>query len=284
MTIPQLVFTLCAPYGAWGAASQSSATTAYKATELDPPKSALIGLLGAALGLERARLGELAQMLWVAVRVGVRPQRDPKPDYHTISRPEPPKDRSRWSRFEEMRTALGGRSTTGAMLSRREYWSGGLWTVAVAPKPDSPWSAQHLCAALRTPRWVLYAGRKACTLGLPPDPILYEDAAGPEVALNDYRWPWERPGLTESLVFLRQQHQRQYPPPNAGELLFDGDYPGAPQPNTARDLREHRRRDHPDPLARGNGDIYQRFQERTECRTPFMPTPIPPKDTTEATA
>ena len=45
-----LVFTVMAPLGAWGSPSRSAANAAYKPTELDPSRSAVIGILGAALG------------------------------------------------------------------------------------------------------------------------------------------------------------------------------------------------------------------------------------------
>lgn len=266
----QLAFTLCAPYGAWGAASLSSATTAYKATELDPPKSALVGLLAAALGLERAGLAALAQSVLVAVRVGVRPERDPKPDYHTITRAAPPEGRDRWTRFEELRAHLAGRGESGSLLSRREYWACGLWTVAVVVAADAPWSADLLAQALRAPRWTLYAGRKSCTLGLPPDPEVIVDAGGPMAALGRYGWPWERhPGLAAVLEPLRDRLEH----PDAQDLIFDPDYPGAPQGDDGHTVRTTRRRDRPDPLVLDGGRIYQRFHERTEARTGWRTLP-----------
>jgi len=80
-----LVFTLYAPFGSWGAASLSAANQAYRATELSPPRSALTGLIGAALGQRRQELAELAQMLLFDVREGLSPVRDLTPDYHTTT-------------------------------------------------------------------------------------------------------------------------------------------------------------------------------------------------------
>lgn len=258
---PQLCFTLCAAYGAWGV-SLSSATTAWRATDLDPPKSALVGLMGAALGLERPHLGDLAAAVTVAVRTGSRPTRESRPDYHTVSRARKPRDRTRWSRFEELRPALSGLEHPGALLSRREYWSTGLWTVAVAAAPDL---LARLDGALQQPRWVLYAGRKACTLALPPDPQTVV-APGPFVALEAYGWPWTRhPGL-EMLTAERHGLPPLTAPFGADELLLaDADYPGLPADGLRRTVR---RRDLPDPLPLAGGRIYQRFQERVEVQLP----------------
>lgn len=279
---PQLCFTLAAPYGAWGAASQPSATSAWKATELDPPKSAIVGVLAAALGVERSGLGTLAASVRVAVRTGLRPERDLRPDYHTISRARRPVGRDRWSRFEELRPALSGDDSSGSLLSSREHWSCGLWSVAVATTATSEGDAllERMAAALRTPRWPLYAGRKACALGLPPDPERL-DAPGPVAALTAYRWPWERhPALMSALAPLVALKRKRA---EVETLAWDPDYPGSPSSGksgaTESDggwvVRRVWRRDQPDPLPLPGGRIQQRFQERTELRSPF------PSQTTE---
>lgn len=270
--VPQLCFTLMAPYGAWGAASPSSATTAWKATELDPPKSAIIGLLGAAMGMERATLGALAADLRIAVRTGLRPRHEPRPDYHTISRARRPEGRQHWSRFEELRASLAGSDESGAILSKREYWTCGLWGVAVAAVGQGT-NLSTLADALAGPRWVLYAGRKSCMLGLPPDPELLE-AAGPVAALAAYRWPWERhPGLIDGttgplqpLVGLKARLKEPE------MLAVEADYPGAPTQADGMIQRRVNRRDQPAPLRLESGRIYQRFHERQEIRMEWPAT------------
>lgn len=269
---PQLCFTVMAPHGAWGAASPSSATTAWKPTELDPPKSAIVGLLGAALGLERTALGALAADLRIAVRTGIRPRHEPRPDYHTISRARRPEGRQHGSRFEELRSSLSGNDDSGTMLSKREYWNCGLWSVAVSAGGAT--ELTDLTSALSAPHWVLYAGRKACMLGLPPDPALIE-AAGPIAALSAYGWPWERhPALVAGdgalLPLLRLKEQLNEPE----MLALDEDYPGALPPGNASIQRRLTRRDQPDPLPLPGGRIYQRFHDRREIRLHWpMPGP-----------
>jgi CRISPR system Cascade subunit CasD len=221
---PQIVFTLAAPYGAF-AVTFNAANGAVKATRLDPPKSAVVGLLGAALGLERLALNELADHLFVAVRTGLRPRPDPKPDYHTITPPVPPRNSGRWTRFEELRPALSGLADQGAILSSRHHWQTGLWTVAAAHRGVGGPTLEELRDALARPRWPLYAGRRACGLGLPPDPDIVE-APGPAEALGSYGWPWTRhPLLREHLSQLASGVEAA----SGFELRYDLDYPGAPK-------------------------------------------------------
>jgi CRISPR system Cascade subunit CasD len=221
----QLAFTLAAPYGAF-ATSFSAANVALKPTQLDPPKSAIVGLLGAALGRKRLALNALADGLFVAVRTGVRPRPDPKADYHTVTPPHFPREEGSWTRFEELRPSadLRRRASTGSILSRRNYWQGGLWTIALARRGTRGPSLEEIWEALTKPCWLLYAGRKACGLGLPPDPIIL-DSRGPTEALDAYGWPWTRhPELSGPLsqLLIAVNAARQF------ELRYDVGYPGAP--------------------------------------------------------
>jgi CRISPR system Cascade subunit CasD len=223
---PQLVFALAAPYGAF-AVSFNAANAALKPTQLDPPKSAIIGLLGAALGSERVALNALADGLFVAVRTGVRPRPDPKPDYHTVTPSHSPREKGPRTRFEELRPSgdLRRRTSTGSILSKRHYWQVGLWTIAIARRENHEPSLEEICEALTKPRWPLYAGRKAYSLGLPPDPIIL-NGRGPREALDAYGWPWTRhPALSERLSKLVHavDTARQF------ELRYDLGYPDAPE-------------------------------------------------------
>lgn len=235
--IPQLVLTLAAPYGSF-AVTFNAANAAVKATRLDPPKSAIVGLLGAALGRGRLELNALSDGLFVAVRTGVPPRPDPKPDYHTITPPIPPRERGPWTRFEELRPALSGLADAGAILSTRHHWETGLWLVALARRGEEGPGLEELRDALEAPRWPLYAGRKACALGLPPDPAIIP-AAGPIAALDAYGWPWTRHAALETLLKPlvdrtrggapgRDDAARAAEPSRSFALSFDLDYPGAP--------------------------------------------------------
>ncbi len=248
-----LLFDLFAPHGSFGAPSISSASSAWRWSEPDPPRSALVGLLAAALGLGRERQAEVDDAFAFAVRVDVPPVRDPAPDYHTVLPGRAPAGRERWTRLQEQRHMLAGRFTEGSIISRREYWTLGCWTVAVARRDGRAEGPIRLVGALRRPAWPLYVGRRACPLGAPPDPEVIE---APDL-LGAFRL---RPPLPERRpvpfcrLYPRMERRRR--------ILFDPGMPGAPSP-----LRTIVRRDRPAHLRRGDGVLLRRFfvAERGEC-------------------
>jgi CRISPR system Cascade subunit CasD len=245
-----LVFTICAQLGAWGAPSTPSANQAMKPTDLHPGRSAVAGLLGAALGVDRERLGDLGAAIRIAVRTDVRPEPQPINDYHTIMPGIPPEGRERWSRLEETRRAMSG-MVEGAILSSRAFWDTGVWTVAVHAAEGSGFEVGAMAAALREPRWPLYAGRKAFPLAWDVDPQVVE-ADGPVEALRGYRWLAERhPSLEDDL-----------PEPNAQRPLhFDMDYPGAPPA-----IRMMPRTDVPVVRRTPDGHLLRLFMPRQEAQ------------------
>ena len=188
-----------------------------------------------------------------AVRVDVPPQRDPAPDYHTILPGRAPAGPERWSRLQEQRHVLVGGFTEGSIISRREYWTLGCWTVAVARRGGDADGLTDLARALRRPVWPLYVGRRAYPLGAPPDPQLVEA----EDLVGAFRL---RPPLPERrpVPFCRLWSRLARP----RRILFDPGMPGAPAP-----LRTVVRRDRPAHLRRGDGVLLRRFfvAERGEC-------------------
>ncbi|MFZ1429013.1 MAG: type I-E CRISPR-associated protein Cas5/CasD [Geminicoccaceae bacterium] len=247
-----LLFTLYAPMGAWGSPSLSASNAAFKTTEIDPTRSALVGLLGAAMGWGRHQLGVLDTDLAFAVRVDLAPSRDPKPDYHTITPADPPAGRERWTRFEELRCHLVGSEAKGAILSRREYWTNGLWTVAVHSS-GSP-TVHELAAALADPIWPLSAGRKAFALGLPLEPMVIQ-AENLATAFHGYGLPWTR---REGLLTVLSPLIQAVPPNGGTRLMLDTDYPDAPPL-----LRLTERRDRPDPGFSQDNRLTRRFRVRS---------------------
>ncbi len=157
-----LLFTLYAPLAALGAVAVGER----RVSAARPARSAILGLLAAALGIERrdeAAHTALQEGYGVAVRVeteGALLQ-----DYHTAQVPPAKRDR-RWP----TRRAELAEPRLETILSLREYRADARHTVAFWTARDPPQALAALAEALCRPRFTLYLGRKACPLGLPPAP------------------------------------------------------------------------------------------------------------------
>jgi CRISPR system Cascade subunit CasD len=171
--IRYLFFTLAAPLASFG----TIAVGERRPTWDRPSKSQIIGLVAGCLGIERieeARQRELASSLGFAVRVdnpGILAT-----DYHTA---QAAKDVSIRKRLK-----VGGTVNTRAeelacddlktILSRREYRVGSLYTVALWKSAETGPSLDAVAAALTSPTFAPFVGRKAHPLALPFAPRILE--------------------------------------------------------------------------------------------------------------
>ena len=249
VTVTQhLLFTLYAPYGAWGAASAARPDAQghrARALALGADRPARGGA-----GLERARLPALDRALFIAVREILAPGAIRSPTTAPPRRPAARCARAldplrgaarapRWPGQAGRLDPLPPRALDQRSLDRR-------------PGPDR--AAEGLPievlagSAARRPVWPLYAGRKACGLGLPPDPELVL-ADGPAAALAAYGLPWTRRPALAALLAPFAHAVTQRPP---GRLLYDPDYPGAP-PSPIRTVT---RRDRADHLQQPSGRVF----------------------------
>lgn len=216
-----LRFRLHGPLASWGETPGAS----IRATALHPTRSALLGLVAAALGLDRqddAAHVELGRALRFAVRVdalGV-----PLVDYHTAQVLVPKRGRRPpESRADQVAAPRHQLATT---VSVRHYRADAAYTVVAWVEGDpGRFSLDTLRAALVQPHFVLSLGRKSCPLAWPLAPriIVAETAAAvfrndPDAALFDEFFPrWRRRfgGFywegDEALVGLteRERHERR---------------------------------------------------------------------------
>ncbi|MDI9633583.1 MAG: type I-E CRISPR-associated protein Cas5/CasD [Methanolinea sp.] len=159
------VFSLYGPMASWG----EIAVGENRHSADHPSKSAVIGLLGAALGLRRDEEeahARLSGSLGVACLV-----RDPGAavtDYHTVQTPPASAVKSaRYFRTRKDELSVG-RDVLNTIESRREYRCDTFVHVCLwAKTEDLPWSLQEIASALNRPRFVPYLGRKSCPPGLP---------------------------------------------------------------------------------------------------------------------
>lgn len=174
-----LLFRLYGPLASWGeiAVGESRHTASY------PGKSALLGLLAAALGIRRdeeERQLALAVGYQFAVKVisaGLLLR-----DYHTTQVPDSVGAFVYRTRRDEV---VIGKARLGTILSSREYRCDALSLVAVRALDDAPFSLHALYDALLKPKFHLYLGRKSCPLAAPLKPLV-RPAEGFGQALDKY--------------------------------------------------------------------------------------------------
>lgn len=150
-----------------------------------PSKSALLGLLGAAVGVRRDDdAGQ--QALFSGYRFGIKliSAGTPLRDYHTVQSPA----QQRNVRFRSRRQELADSSRIGTLLSTREYRCDSISVVAVEAMPDARWSLPELAGALCHPHFPLYLGRKSCPPALPLMPQLVS-AENLHLAINNAAQP-----------------------------------------------------------------------------------------------
>ncbi|MBX6365076.1 MAG: type I-E CRISPR-associated protein Cas5/CasD [Gemmatimonadetes bacterium] len=163
-----LLFTLHAPLASWGDIAVGETRGSWDR----PSRSAVLGLLAAALGLtrdEQERHDALDAGYGVAVRLDA--PGTPLVDYHTTQLVASSAARRAGART---RAELLRVAKSETMLSRRAYRQDALATVALWARPTAAWSLDELAAALRRPVFVPYAGRKANVFGLPFAPEVIE--------------------------------------------------------------------------------------------------------------
>lgn len=156
------VMPLYGPMASWG----EIAVGELRGTSTRPSRSALIGLLSAALGVTREDQSTLAHMV-DSYRFAVRVDRQGTliRDFHTWQRPKAKRGAKYETRKEELDAAD---LQTG--ISRRDYCCDVQYVVCLwIEGNDPPFSLQEIREAIARPRFALYLGRKSCPLGFPVD-------------------------------------------------------------------------------------------------------------------
>jgi CRISPR system Cascade subunit CasD len=161
-----LISTLYAPLASWGEIAVGEARGSWDR----PSRSAVLGLLGASLGLVRedqSAHDALASGYGIAVRLDLRGA--PMSDYHTAQTVSETLAKRTRPRTRAALLASGNRET---ILSQRVYRQDALATVAVWARGarTARWPLTQLAEALRQPTFLLCAGRKANAFGAPLDP------------------------------------------------------------------------------------------------------------------
>lgn len=162
-----LVFRLYGPMASWG----DVAVGTYRPTFDHPSKSAVMGLLAAAIGIRRdedIKLQKLTESYDFAVRVDASGMM--LRDYHTSQVPSSGSGRNKKyfaTRKDELAVSQKDMKT---ILSTRDYYCDAVYSVCLWGKSDDvPYSLENLAQKLKEPEFVLYLGRKSCPLAMPVD-------------------------------------------------------------------------------------------------------------------
>ncbi|BDG10094.1 type I-E CRISPR-associated protein Cas5/CasD [Anaeromyxobacter paludicola] len=179
-----LCFRLHGPLASWG----EIAVGERRPSAPHPSRSAVLGILAAALGVRRDdsdAWGSLDAGIGFASRTEAPGQL--LVDFHTAQGPgekllraderEARKRKAPWHRPATRKEELAfARADLDTLLSSRQYRLDALWTVALWAKEGAalPWSIDAMRDALRRPTFVPYLGRKSCPLDVPLEPQVVE--------------------------------------------------------------------------------------------------------------
>ena len=201
-----LIFQLQAPLSSWG----EVAVGEYRPSAEYPSQSAIQGLLGAALGIDRDDdAAQTALRTGYRLAVGVLSQGRLLRDYHTAQVPKASvlKNWPNSTRKDELsipvREVNVKEPNINTILSSRDYRQDAAALVAVQTVADASYSLAQLAEALKKPKFVLYLGRKSCPVAVPLHPRVLS-AATINTAFSDYQqqladlWQQQLPKHTES--------------------------------------------------------------------------------------
>lgn len=192
MNRPFLLFQLYGPLASWGDIAVGEVRPSYDR----PSKSAIIGMIAAALGYRRpkrdnadleAKHRALAKGIRVAIRLdagGVYLQ-----DYHTVQVPPSTEPwvktrRDELTQFDYLIHSKNKTNAATAIESFRDYYADMFAIVCISKHSDAGPSLSDIAENLKEPRFTLYLGRKSCPPALPLDPFINEMAASAKEALD----------------------------------------------------------------------------------------------------
>lgn len=169
--MPTLLLRLAGPMQSWGTTSRFD----QRDTGKEPSKSGVIGLLAAALGIDREVCNADLQAL-AALTMGVRHDRAGvlKRDYQTAGA----------AATDKIRRADGSLSDDG-VTSQRYYLADATFLVGLEGTDRSLLERAH--TALQNPAWPLALGRKSY---VPAEPVWLENGIVDAPLLSALKRPW----------------------------------------------------------------------------------------------
>lgn len=181
-----LSFQLCGAMASWG---DRSGVGDLRATGPAPTHSALVGLITAAMGVDRydPKQSDYVRGYRFAVRLDA--PGTPLRDFHTVqtlSRPAA-KRVSKELRVPTRGDYVRSGESFETKVTLRTYLSGFAGLVVVTATPDAPTAVEELADHLRAPRFPIYLGRRGCPPAAPLNPTVH--AASVEDVLQQHDTP-----------------------------------------------------------------------------------------------
>lgn len=160
-----LIFRLYGMMASWG----DIAVGEFRPTFDHPSKSAVMGLIAAAMGIRRdeeERQRELAAGYLMAIRIdgpGILMR-----DYHTVQVPPAGRGNEKYHFVTRKDELAVPKDELNTILSSRDYRCDTVYTICLWGRTaSSPYSLATIKTHLHNPAFVLYLGRKSCPLSLP---------------------------------------------------------------------------------------------------------------------
>lgn len=176
-----LVFRLYGPFAAWGKIAVGEVRPSY----FYPSRSAILGLISAALGIKRDEEDKLSRLFnSYDIAVKVLSPGYLLTDYHTVQAPASAKKKIYSTRHDEL---VMGKDRIKTLLTSRQYRCDAMAIVALRARSSVSHSLQELIENLKRPKFVLYLGRKSCPPAAPLEPRITK-ANGFKEALDNAKF------------------------------------------------------------------------------------------------
>jgi CRISPR system Cascade subunit CasD len=172
-----LAFLLDGPLQSWGTSSRFQR----RSTDPYPSKSGVLGMIAAALGIDKHSANEAEQLRPLSAlhfsvyrvsrvideeRVAVLRLGD----YHTVGGGYD--DKTHWGELSTPRKASGG--AFGTVLTQREYLTDAVFAAVLrGPRPV----LEDVATGLDNPVWGVWLGRKCCVPATPVSTVIANEAA-----------------------------------------------------------------------------------------------------------
>jgi len=150
-----LALYLDGPLQSWGHQSRFDRRTSLSF----PTRSGVLGMVCAAMGIDRADAAALREIAGVGMTVFTFRQHGRLMDFHTVGGGFDPKTERQWM------VRKANRAKPDTVVTRREYLQDSRFGVILRGDPDL---LQKMADGLAHPRWGLWLGRKSC---IPASPV-----------------------------------------------------------------------------------------------------------------